>query len=276
MPDVAEQPRDEHGRFATTGGSGLSQWASKRAGESPGKVIAQAQTRQAPKPLFDSKEYAKLPDAISQPDKDPTKLYEHAKVAFTEQLNTLDNGKGLEKAIGATVIRNDKGEELDLSKPGPVIVIGSIKSRERAEEKVMADYHGDWSRVGDIVRATVAVDSYAQLGQVAAQLQKQGIELARKPKDRFSNPTDSGYRDALLNVKYSNGHVGELQLHLKPMLAAKSEGHKFYEKVRSIEASAKKEGRTKLTSSELKIVNEATAKDKALNERAWKKATSSS
>ena len=37
-----EQPRDDHGRFASTGG--LSAWADKKAGDSPGKLIAQAQT----------------------------------------------------------------------------------------------------------------------------------------------------------------------------------------------------------------------------------------
>ena len=266
-----EQPRDERGRFAAT--DGLAQWAAKRAGESPGKVLAQA--KHVAKPLFSASEVAKLPNAIQQPDKDPAALYEHAKEAFKEQLKVLDEGQGLEKALGATVVRMDKGEKPDLSKRGPVIEIGALKSQARAKEKVDSDYGGDWSRVGDVVRASVAVDSYAQLGQVIDKLKSSGVELARKPKDRFAHPTEAGYRDALLNVRYSNGHVGELQLHLKPILQAKAEGHKLYEKVRTIEAEAKREGRTRMTVAEMATVQQANRASRTLNDRAWKKATSS-
>lgn len=235
----------------------------------------------ASKDLFDAKEVENLPESAGQPDKNPDTLFKHAKEAHDLQLNWLNHGKGLDKDIGAKVVRGDKkplkefladlAEQLD--KPGPVVVIGPMKSQERSKEKVEADFGGDWSRLTDAVRASVAVDSFDQLDEVVKKLKKAGLKLARKPKDRFANPTEAGYRDMLLNVKYPNGHVGELQLHLKPVLKAKDQGHKFYEEVRSIEAKASKEGRKEMTADELRIVNEANKKSRDLYAKAWAEAT---
>lgn len=223
---------------------------------------------ETPKSFF-SKEEQDLPKVIKQPVDNVDALYKSAHEAHETQLNWLNHGKGLDKAIGATVIRKDKGEEIDLSKPGPVIVIGSLKKKERVEEKVKADYDGDFSRIGDIVRSSVAVDSKDQLDEVMGELRKTGLKLARKPTDRFANPTDTGYRDLLMNVTYPNGHVGELQLHLKSMLKAKDEGHHYYNQVRKIAADAKAEGRTTLTEEESKTVEEANGKAKVLYDKAW-------
>lgn len=226
--------------------------------------------------LFSPKEVEKLSDTASQPTGDPDKLFEGAKVAFEQQLKWLNQGAGLDKTIGAKVVRADKegGGEVDYDQPGPIIVIGPMKKRERAEEKVKSDYGGDWSRVGDLVRASVAVDSFDDIESTLDKLRASGLKLARKPKDRFAHPTESGYRDLMLNVVYPNGHVGELQMHLKPILKVKSEGHKLYEGVRSIEAKAKAEHRDKLTDEEMHTVEEANKKAKELYEGAWEKATS--
>lgn len=43
MPGAADQPRDDHGRFSSTGGSGLGAFADKHGkGDAPGKVIGEA------------------------------------------------------------------------------------------------------------------------------------------------------------------------------------------------------------------------------------------
>lgn len=223
--------------------------------------------------LFSAKEVAKLPEVATQKSKDPDTIFKEAEVAAGHQLTWLNQGKGLDKAIGGTVIRKDKGDEIDYDKPGPIIVIGGMKKKERAGEKVESDYGGDWSRLGDIVRSSVAVDSMGDLKNVVSELKKSGLKLARKPKDRFENPTEAGYRDIIMNVVHKNGHVGEIQLHLKPILKAKSAGHKFYEEVRSIEAKAKKEGRTDMTPEERSIVDAANQKMKDLYEGAMGEAT---
>jgi hypothetical protein len=233
------------------------------------------------KALFDAKE-RDLPKLVSQQTKDPGKLFKEAKDAHEYQLNWLNHGKGLDKALGAKVVRGDDkpiGEflkELDseTEKDGPLIVIGPMKDQARSKEKVDADYGGDWSKLGDAVRASVAVDSMDQIHDVMDKLRKSGLKLARRPTDRFEKPnSDTHYRDLLMNVEYPNGHIGELQIHLKPVLQAKNgPGHKLYEQTRKIEAKAKSEGRDTMTPDEIKEVEEANKKARALYDAAWDKA----
>ena len=60
------------------------------------------------------------------------------------------------------------------------------------------------------------------------------IEVIRG-KDRINNPVPSGYRDFLLNVRVRGcTHVGELQLHLKPICDVKPMGHRTYTLLRSV------------------------------------------
>lgn len=245
---------------------------SKHTVKKPEKAPAKAESPKS-KGLFPADEVAKLPDSAAQPTKSPDKLFKEAKKAHQHQLQWLNQGKGLDSVIGASVIRADKGDPIDFDQKGPVILIGPMKKQERAKEKVEADFGGDWSKLSDIVRASVAVDSFDDLEGVVKTLKERGLKLARKPKDRFAKPTSAGYRDILMNVTYPNGHVGELQLHLKSVLKAKDAGHKLYEDVRSIEAAAKKEGRDTLTEEEQKTVDEANRKMRELYEKAWNKAT---
>ena len=224
-------------------------------------------------PLVNSSE-ASLPSKASQKVKDPDELFDEAKKAHQKSVEWLNQGKGLDSVIDASVVRVDKGEgEPDYSKPGPIIVIGPPKSKARSKEKVESDFDGDWSQLLDVVRASVAVDTMDDLQHVMGLLRKSGMRLARKPKDRFSNPTDAGYRDLLLNVEYPNGHIGELQLHLKPILQAKKKGHADYETVRSIGANAKKEGREDLTEKEQDQIDKAMRHMRQLYDDAWEAAT---
>ena len=248
--------------------------------EKPEKDTAKKEVSKTPikpaKSLFSPDMIKGLPESIEQKEKDPDKLFKAAEQAHQQQLKWLNQGEGLDKAIKGTVVRMDKGADanVDYDKPGPIIVIGPMKKQARAKEKVEADFGGDWSKLGDVVRASVAVDSLDDLDNVMSELKKTGLKLARPPKDRFAKPTEVGYRDVLMNVTYPNGHIGELQLHLKPVLKAKEAGHKFYEEVRTIESKAKKEGRKKLTDEEEATVQEANKKMKALYDKAFEDATS--
>ena len=227
---------------------------------------------------FDDKEM-NLGSLVRQTTKDPDALFKQAAEAHEQQLDWLNRGKGLDKAIGAKVVRVDKGDPkqgykdvldtIDYDKPGPIVVIGPMKTKERSKEKVEADCDGDWSYLGDAVRASVAVDSMDQLDDVMDKLRKSGLKVARKPNDRFAKPTSVGYRDIMMNVVFPNGHVGELQLHLKSVLKAKDQGHKFYETVRKIEGDAKKEKRDTLNPDEQAQVDKANDEMKALYNKAW-------
>lgn len=240
------------------------------------KPAAPTQSPERPSKRLFTEAEEKLPEVARQPQKDPTELFKKAEEAHEQQLDLLNRGKGLDSVLKARVVRGDKKEKPDLDAPGPVVVIGPMKNQARSEEKVKADFGGDWSRLNDVVRASVAVDSMEDVEGVMAELRKKGVKLARKPKDRFSSPTSAGYRDAMFNVVYPNGHVGEIQVHLKGILKAKDAGHKFYEEVRSISAKAKEAGRETLTEEEQKIVDEANEKMKDLYQKAWESSTKKS
>jgi len=210
-----------------------------------------------------------LPEKAFQSVETKEELYEQAEEAQEEMLDWLDRGSGMDKELG---LRNTEYDVEEFKKPGRLLLLAPLKGEDRATQKVNADMGGDWSQLTDVVRASIAVDSIDEIPEVLAELRKSGMKLARKPKDRFANPTDVGYRDILMNVVYPNGHVGELQVHLKPVLVAKDVGHGYYEEAREIEDNAKIEGRTVLTDEEQAVVDEANRKMRALYDRAWKKA----
>jgi len=124
-----------------------------------------------------------------------------------------------------------------------------IKSRERAAAKVAADYRGDWSKIKDLVRGTIVVRDLDQAKAVVGALaQRFGVE----PKRDFNQPLQSGYRDALFNP-IINGYVAEIQVHIEPIIHAKSTSHTFYKRHQEIQRAAQVENRA-LNSQELRTI----------------------
>ena len=224
-----------------------------------------------PKSFFSEEEHA-LPDVALQPVNDKEGVYKQAQEAMGQMLDWLDRGKGVDKTLGAKHYEGMPTDE-ELDEKGPVLITAPLKGEKRATEKVKSDYDGNWNQLTDIVRASIAVDHVSDIHGVLGALRKSGMQLARKPKDRFAKPTEAGYRDILMNVKYPNGHVGELQVHVKPMIKAKSIAHKDYEVVRTIEGKAKAENRTALSEQEMNTVMEANKKMQATYGAAWESAS---
>ena len=74
----------------------------------------------------------------------------------------------------------------------------------------------------------------------------------------------------LLNVKLSNGHIAEIQIHLEEIaLMKEKQGHKLYEIVRVLEPKAKK---GELTPDEAIELDRANLEMKKLYDEAWEKA----
>jgi len=141
------------------------------------------------------------------------------------------------KALGGESVRFDT---YDYNKPGIIYGVGPVKTKESASRKVnKPKYAGDWSRLGDLVRGSVGFDSVEEMKDGIEKLKAAGLKLATKADNKFAKPTEAGYRDMNLNILMSNGVVGELQLHLKPMLDAKNKGHKYYEESRVLETEVK-------------------------------------
>jgi len=132
-------------------------------------------------------------------------------------------------------------------------MLAPVKSIGRAAEKVVIDYGGNASRIADLLRATVIVDSYDDAGKVIAFLadrfghasigkikNKAGADLSAAGDDLQSRiqtqdrANFGGYADVSLVVETQSGLLAEVQINVPAMMAVKDDqGHKLYEAARS-------------------------------------------
>jgi hypothetical protein len=145
--------------------------------------------------------------------------------------------------------------------------IPPLKDRGRTAEKVEGEYGGDASRMTDLARTSVVFETMKDLERAAVALEARA--KVHKHKDRFAAPVN-GYRDRFYNLVMPNGHVVEIQLHIKPIFDVKmGPGHALYEKQRAILDKAKIEKRP-LTSAEKAEVARFEDEMKALYDEAFK------
>jgi hypothetical protein len=263
--DESQHPRDEGGRFATSdsndgpdsGNSGDQPKAEPKPPALPPKIAAAATVTDIPK--------QDIP-----PNAGYDELRKHAEVGTEDLKDILDRGKGIGSQLGFKTVNSEQEFNDALKEPGGIVVVAPPKGQKRAEEKVRQELNGDWSQLLDASRATVAVDSLEELDAVLKKLEASDMQVVRA-SDRFTNPTDVGYRDIKLNVKTPNDGIGELQLHVKSILVAKNEAHHHYEVMRSIAGKAAEEKRD-MTAEEAAAFNEAKEKSAELYSKAWKKA----
>lgn len=122
---------------------------------------------------------------------------------------------------------------------------GPIKSRVRAVAKVCNDYSDrpppTYASLADLVRSTVVFDDPYALACFLAYLKHIGLEIVRV-KNRFAgmpiNPDESEsseatakrpqYRNVHINICI-DGHIGEIQLALKDLIAINHQAHIYYE-----------------------------------------------
>ncbi|TYB34958.1 hypothetical protein FXF50_25905 [Micromonospora sp. AP08] len=116
------------------------------------------------------------------------------------------------------------------------------KSRERVQDKLV-EYENDASRLKDLAGAKVQFDRLEDVYGALCELAGDPGVVILDIKDRFTSPQSSGYRDVLLNLSLSNGHVGELRLHLAPVDGVAEWEHALYEVRRDLEALAEVGGR---------------------------------
>jgi hypothetical protein len=149
---------------------------------------------------------------------------------------------------------------------GEALIPPTLKGRDRALEKIAADYSGDASQIVDLARSSIVFKTVDQVNAAIAKVNASAKVV--RVKDRFARPFN-GYRDVLFNIEMPNGHVVELQLHLAGIIKIKNgQGHALYEEIRSIEARAKVAGRH-TTPGEQAQVKELTAKMKQLYDDAF-------
>ncbi len=111
-----------------------------------------------------------------------------------------------------------------------------LKKLKRALAKVMSDYAGDATRIRDLVRGTVVVDTIEQAERAVALLRKR-FGAPVKFRD-FSMPIPgTGYRDIFMQFERAGGLAFEVQVNVPAMLEAKERMHALYEEWQNIQRS---------------------------------------
>jgi len=147
---------------------------------------------------------------------------------------------------------------------------GGLKGRKRAEEKIETELGGDASLLMDIARSSVEYDDVDQVYRALQFILGQGYGVVRL-KDRALEPLPSGFWDIHLNLRMPNGHIAELQLHLKKIREYSIEkGHKHYERIRAIKARAVREKRP-LSSEERATIDRLNHEQRRVYQEAFKR-----
>ena len=163
--------------------------------------------------LLSSKESSK------QPTEDAALLYQQAAQAAPIYQQAV---RGALKPV--------KGVEVQIPK--------GLKKMSRIAEKVALKYNGKADQVCDINRCMIKCPSMGHVAlALAALIDDPNIEIVRV-KDRYFNPSEGGWTDAMLNVRIKsdpNGHVCEVQIVHEQMLTARKglPGHDVYNCVRN-------------------------------------------
>jgi hypothetical protein len=225
--------------------------------------------------------FADLPKKAVQPTADRDELFALSEAGLGQLKEWLNEGRGVASKLGfktmTTGPNNVTAEEY--AKPGKMLFIAGLKQAgdgiKRTTEKVEEDYDGDWSRISDLVRCTLAVDDLHDMADTMASLEASGMKVAQVPKNTFLKPTSMGYCDVNLIVTMKNGVQAEVQLNVKDMIQAKNVAHPFYEVTRKLEGKYKKTKTQAATpieqwpEAEQKTYAEAANKQKQIYGSAW-------
>ncbi|WP_225980645.1 toxin glutamine deamidase domain-containing protein [Micromonospora sp. B006] len=137
----------------------------------------------------------------------------------------------------ATALAGEKGKPGWRTEP---------KRHDRIMDKLV-EYGNDASRLKDLAAAKVEFSTLNDIYGALADLVEDPEVMILDVKDRFVAPNGSGHSDILLNLRLSNGHVGELRLQLKAMEAVAEWEHALYEVRRDLDALAELDGRSLTT-----------------------------
>lgn len=155
--------------------------------------------------------------------------------------------------------------------------LSALKGTKRAVAKISTDYNGDPTKIKDLVRGTIEVRSVAQAQQAIQQILAAFPVLKTGQRNLLRadvNPVD-GYRDAKFNVDLGNGVVGEVQVNIPSMLAAKKQVHGLYTERSELERTIQNENRQP-TAGEQARIDALNAKMRAVYEPAWAEALATS
>jgi ppGpp synthetase/RelA/SpoT-type nucleotidyltranferase len=125
-----------------------------------------------------------------------------------------------------------------------------LKGQLRAQQKI-GTYKGDASQLLDISGSRVVFDNLSDVYNALKYVRNKYKVVYFK--DRFVEPTNSGFRDLLLNIRAKNGHIIEIRISTKQIEKISALEHRVYERWRTIKDKIKTENR-KPTEQEIAIL----------------------
>lgn len=128
---------------------------------------------------------------------------------------------------------------------------GNLKGNDRAVIKLLGSKGNALDaakaeEIFDLRRGRIVIDNADQVRAIRMLLSddKQRAELGiEHAHDRFANPSSTHYRDINMSVRLPNGHVAEIQINQRDMLAAGEFTHDAYEDADTRKKSAQIEWR---------------------------------
>jgi hypothetical protein len=200
------------------------------------KEAAKSQASGTPKPkqprkFFEPGEVERLPhkDTVTQSVfsdwASASALAPSAHQEYTSLLKSMGDTLGFVPGKGAPDAMSDE----DLESDQAFIFMGPVKKQDKSTAKVTNDYKGDWTKLKDLVRATISVKSIGDVHAALDGLKQVGLQFAQKPKDNMTHGMVEGYRDLNLILKLpKTGMLVELQIAVKQISKVKGEAHEFY------------------------------------------------
>jgi len=111
-------------------------------------------------------------------------LYEQAR----QSMPVLQN-------FGDTILSDLKAKHLGLFTDAK-FEMGSLKRLDRTTDKIIGDYKGDHTKISDLARGRIIVDTAEQIETLRIYFQDNAKALGIESlKDRFAEPSDKGFRD---------------------------------------------------------------------------------
>lgn len=151
------------------------------------------------------------------------------RAALNERFEKIRGVKGEFDTITDTIAKGAGGR----------VEYNDVKGMERAIEKTNDWHDGDPSKIADLMRSTIEVNSPADANKVLEDLRankkiKVTDKYFRNLLGKDSAPMAYGYRDLKMVVEM-DGVMAEIQVNLPEMLAVKRKMHGDYEVVRALD-----------------------------------------
>lgn len=156
-------------------------------------------------------------------------------------------------------------------KVGGIYKAAPIKGVDRVIEKSIAEYGGDVTKIKDLVRSTIVVDSQQQIDDVVKMISERyeiNPDTSRNLFNSNAVASKDGYRDAKFNVMLDGGQMMEIQINTPQMMMAKDKVHDLYKERRTLEAKIVKENRH-ATPDELVEMNRLNSEMKSIYDAAF-------